>query len=125
MLEWKRIAAYGILMWIISSFIDLIIIQTLLKIPRSTIWAGLLNITLVILLLIFTTLYIKHNPETSTREGVIVGLMWFVIYTCIDLVFFSILNPAFLNTVRYISGIILYTNTILIPGVMTYIKEEI
>lgn len=125
LLEWKRIAAYGLLMWIISSLIDLIILQTILKIPHSTLWAGLLNLMLIILLLIFTTLYIKNNPETNTREGVIVGLMWFVIYTCLDLAFFSIFDPAFLNTIQYIVGIILYTNTILIPGVMTYVKEEI
>jgi fumarate reductase subunit C len=76
--------------------------------------------------MVFSVLYFKKGEKQSLREGVIVGIVWFIISIVIDLLLFLPPSPMQMSFVDYMMDIgLTYLIILIIPiGIATLINKK-
>lgn len=122
MIDLKKVIIYDIISCIIGVLIYKILELSFYS-EGSIILVNLGSILIIILVLFFTTLYLKENPETTTRDALYIGFIWFIMDLVLTLPYFLLTNPIIFQNNSYSLILIPYLNMIIIPPVLTYIKE--
>lgn len=84
-IDWKRAIGYGIILAILF-YIVYYIIGVLGITTSDKLFSVRLFAEIVIFTIIFGTLYITKNPETNTKETLILGAIWWIIMVLIDII---------------------------------------
>lgn len=122
MIDLKKIVIYDIISCIIG-----VIIYKILELSfynkGSILLINIGSIIIIILVLFFTTLYLKENPKTTTRDGLYIGFIWFIMDILLTLPYFLLTDPIIFQNNSYGLLLIPYINMIIIPPALSYIKE--
>ena len=82
----KRALLYGILIWLIPFIVSFFIYP--IKISLPALFESIMPIIITISVVAFSNLYFKRVGEAFLREGVLLGIIWFVISLVLDLLMF-------------------------------------
>ena len=98
-----KIVGYGFVMWLIPFIISLLIypIKTSLNPLFETIMPVVITLTVVLL----TISYLKHMKTNFLREGIVIGVSWFLISIIVDLILFLPVSPMHMSLANYMMDI--------------------
>jgi hypothetical protein len=84
--KYVKLFVFGFLVWLIPFLVSFIIFP--LREENRPLFESIMSVTLTLVVLVFSLLYFIRLPKDFIGEGVLVGIIWFVISILIDLVMF-------------------------------------
>ena len=110
----KALLMYGFLIWLIPFLISVMIFP--IHDSNRALFESIMPVTITIFVLFFSILYFKNVEKDYFNEGIMVGIIWFVISILIDLIMFLPESPMQMTFAEYMMDIgITYVIIILIP----------
>lgn len=101
--KYLKISIFGILVWLIPFIVSFFIYP--LKTEGNPLFESIMPLTLTIIVITLAYLYLK-NPEINLiKDGVMMGVIWFVICIAIDLVMFLPPSPIQMTLTNYMMDI--------------------
>lgn len=98
-----KIVLSGFLLWLIPFLFSFLIYP--LKTSGSPLFESLMPLILVLFVCIFSYLYLKDIESGILKEGIIIGVIWFLISIIIDLSIFLPSSPMQMSFNNYLSDI--------------------
>ena len=98
----KNSIIYGFLIWLIVFVVAIAIF--LLRESNRPLFESVIPVALTACVTIFSVIYFKKVNIESTREGILLGLIWFVINLALDQLMFS-WGPMKMSILEYLSDI--------------------
>src|SRR5688572_10735561 len=89
MASWGRALLFGFLVWLVPFVVSLA--AGPLKESRRSLFESVMPLALALTVVPLALLYLRRVPEARLREGIALGLLWFLISVGIDLPL--MLNP--------------------------------
>lgn len=90
--SYKRAFLYGFLLWLIPFGVSLLLFP--IRSAERPLFESIMPVVLTISCVLFTNLYFRKLERGFIREGIVLGLLWFVISVVIDL---PLLTSSFVN----------------------------
>ena len=119
----KKVLFYGFLIWLIPFLVSVMIFP--IHDSNRALFESIMPVTITIFVLFFSILYFKTLEKDYFNEGIITGIIWFVISIAIDLIMFLPESPMQLTFAEYMIDIgITYVIIIIIPVAIGYILEQ-
>ncbi len=98
-----KIVLYGFLVWLIPFTLSFFIYP--LKTPMYSLFESIMSVLIAVASIIFSYLYFKDIKTNFVREGILTGIVWFIIAIVIDLVMFMPASPMHMNFIDYMMTI--------------------
>jgi len=119
----KAILLYGFLIWLIPFMVSILIFP--IHDSSRALFESIMPVTLTIVVLFFSMLYFRKLEDDYLNEGIMMGIIWFVISIAIDLVMFLPESPMQMTFAEYMMDIgITYVIILMIPIVIGYILQH-
>ena len=94
-----KIVLFGLLVWLIPFMVSFFIYP--LKTPMYSWFESIMSVLIAVAAVIFSYFYFKDIGANFVREGVVTGIVWFIIAIVIDLVMFMPASPMHMNFTEY------------------------
>ena len=94
-----KIVLFGFLVWLIPFMVSFFIYP--LKTPMYSLFESIMSVLIAVAAVIFSYFYFKDIGANFVREGVVTGIVWFIIAIMIDLVMFMPASPMHMNFTEY------------------------
>ena len=94
-----KIVLFGFLVWLIPFMVSFFIYP--LKTPMYSLFESIMSLLIAVAAVIFSYFYFKDIGANFVREGVVTGIVWFIIAIVIDLVMFLPASPMHMNFTEY------------------------
>lgn len=122
--KYVKLIGFGFLIWLIPFLVSFVIFP--LRSSNRPLFESIIPVTLVFAVMVFSVLFFKKGEKQSLREGVIVGIVWFIISIVIDLLLFLPPSPMQMSFVDYMMDIgLTYLIILIIPiGIATLINKK-
>lgn len=98
-----KIILYGFFIWLIPFLISIIIFP--LKSSMNPLFESIMPVIITLVAVTFSYLYFNGVKENFIKEGIIIGVSWFVISIVIDLVLFLPSSPMQMSFADYLMDI--------------------
>jgi hypothetical protein len=119
----KAIVLYGFLIWLIPFMVSVLIFP--IHDSNRALFESIMPVTITIVVLFFSMLYFKKLEKDYLNEGIIMGIIWFVISIAIDLFMFLPESPMQMTFAEYMMDIgITYVIIIILPFGIGYMLEK-
>jgi hypothetical protein len=101
--KYLKILIFGFLVWLIPFLVSFVVFP--LKATMRPLFESIMPLILTIIVIILAYYYMKNLDANFIKEGIIIGLAWFIINIAIDLVMFLPKSPMHMNFTDYIMDI--------------------
>lgn len=101
--KFLKIIVYGVLVWLIPFVVSFFIYP--LKTSGNPLFESIMPLILAIIVVLMANLYLKNIQTGFLREGVIIGVSWFIINIAIDLILFLPTSPMQMSLNNYMMDI--------------------
>lgn len=98
-----KIVLFGVLVWLIPFLVAFVIFP--LRISMRPLFESIMPLTLTIVVIILAYYYLKDIGSNFIKEGIIIGLVWFIIDIAIDLFMFLPASPMQMGFLDYMMDI--------------------
>jgi hypothetical protein len=98
-----KLVGFGFLIWLIPFLVSFVIFP--LRSSNRPLFESIMPVILVLTVMIVSVLYFKKIEKESLKEGLIAGVLWFVLSLIIDLLLFLPASPMQMNFSDYIIDI--------------------
>jgi hypothetical protein len=88
--KYLKIVLYGFLLWLVPFIVSFLIYP--IKTAGSPLFESIMPLSISLTVVVLAILYLKNLEGDYFKEGVIIGVLWFIISIVIDLVLF--LSPS-------------------------------
>lgn len=110
-----KIIIYGFLIWLVPFAVSFVIFP--LKDTMRPLFESIMPLVLTIVVVVFSFYYLKNLESNLVKEGVLIGVAWFLINIMIDLVLFLPSSPMQMSLPDYFMDIGL--TYLIIPTITT------
>jgi len=112
--KYVKLVGFGFLIWLIPFLVSFVIFP--LRNTNRPLFESIMPVVLVLTVMIISVLYFKKIEKESLKEGVITGVLWFVLSLVIDLMLFLPASPMQMNFSDYMMDIgLTYLIILMIP----------
>jgi hypothetical protein len=112
--KYVKLVGFGFLIWLIPFLVSFVIFP--LKTSNRPLFESIMPVVLVFAVMISSVLYFKKIDKDSLKEGILAGVLWFVISLVIDLLLFLPVSPMQMSFVDYMMDIgLTYLIILMIP----------
>ena len=119
----KAILLYGFLIWLIPFVVSILIFP--IHDSNRALFESIMPVILTIVVLFFSMLYFGKLEKDYLNEGIMMGIVWFVINIAIDLFMFLPESPMQMTFAEYMMDIgITYVIILVIPVSIGYVLEQ-
>ena len=119
----KAVLLYGFLIWLIPFIVSVLIFP--IHDSNRALFESIMPVTITIVVLFFSMLYFGKLEKDYLNEGIMMGIIWFVISIAIDLFIFLPESPMQMTFAEYMMDIgITYVIIIVIPVSIGYILQQ-
>jgi hypothetical protein len=101
--KYLKIVIFGLVVWLVPFLVSFLIYP--LKTAGNPLFEFIMPLVITIIVVELAYLYLKNLETDLIREGVIIGVTWFIINIGIDLVLFLPPSPMQMSFVHYIEDI--------------------
>lgn len=101
----KKALIYGFAVWVIPFVIATMIFP--IRISDRVLFESVMPVAVTLCAVSFSILYLRNLQGSSLREGIMLGLVWFVISIGLDLLMFMPEGPMTMNLADYMKDIAL------------------
>ncbi|MGF7119468.1 hypothetical protein [Methanobacterium oryzae] len=101
--KYLKIAIFGFLVWLIPFAVSFIIFP--LKTTMRPLFESIMPLVLTIIVITLAYYYIKNLDANFVKEGLLIGIIWFIISIVIDLFMFLPASPMQMNFADYMMDI--------------------
>jgi hypothetical protein len=98
----KLVLVYGFLIWLIP-FVVAVLIFPIHETDRP-LFESIMPVTVTLSVVVFSVLYFKRLGDRFLKEGILLGIIWFLMSIAIDLIMFSS-GPMKMGTADYFKDI--------------------
>ncbi len=98
-----KIILFGFLVWLIPFLVSFVIFP--LRTSMRPLFESIMPLVLTIIVIALAYYYLNDITVNFVKEGVIIGLAWFIINIAIDLVMFMPASPMHMNFTDYMMDI--------------------
>jgi hypothetical protein len=98
-----KVMLYGILMWLVPFLVSFLIYP--LKQSANPFFESIMPVVITATVVALTLSYFKQQDKNFLREGIIIGISWFVISITIDLMMFLPPSPMHMGFSDYIMDV--------------------
>ena len=98
-----KIVLYGFLVWLIPFTVSFFIYP--LKTPMYSLFESIMSVLIAAVAIVFSYLYFKDIKTNFVMEGIVTGVVWFIIAIVIDLLMFMPASPMHMNFTDYMMTI--------------------
>ena len=122
--KYVKLAGFGFLIWLMPFLVSFVIFS--LKSSNRPLFESIMPVVLVLAVMTSSVLYFKKIEKDSLKEGIIAGVLWFVLSLVIDLLLFLPASPMQMSFVDYMMDIgLTYLIIIIIPiGIGGFINKK-
>jgi len=112
--KYVKLVAFGFLIWLIPFLVSFVIFP--LRNTNRPLFESVMPVVLVFAVMIISVLYFKKIEKESLKEGLIAGVLWFVLSLVIDLMLFLPASPMQMSFSDYMVDIgLTYLIILMIP----------
>ena len=112
--KYVKLVGFGFLIWLIPFLVSFVIFP--LRNTNRPLFESVMPVVLVLTVMIVSVLYFKKIEKESLKEGVIAGVLWFVLSLVIDLMLFLPASPMQMSFSDYMMDIgLTYLIILMIP----------
>ena len=112
--KYVKLVGFGFLIWLIPFLVSFVIFP--LRNTNRPLFESIMPVVLVLAVMIISVLYFKKIEKESLKEGVIAGVLWFVLSLVIDLMLFLPASPMQMSFSDYMMDIgLTYLIILMIP----------
>ncbi|BDZ69606.1 hypothetical protein [Methanobacterium petrolearium] len=101
--KYLKMIFFGLLVWLVPFVVSFFIYP--LKTAGNPLFESIMPVTLTVIVVALAYLYLKNLETGYTKEGVMIGVIWFVISIAIDLVMFLPPNPMQMTLKNYMMDV--------------------
>lgn len=101
--KYLKIILFGFLVWLVPFVVSFFIYP--LKTVGNPLFESIMLLVITIMVVALAYLYLKDIKTDFIREGVIIGVVWFIINIAIDLVLFLPPSPMQMSLTNYMMDI--------------------
>ncbi len=101
--KYLKIVIFGVLLWLVPFTVSFFIYP--LKTAGNPLFESIMPLTITIMIVSLTYLYLKNIETDFIKEGVLIGVVWFIINLAIDLVLFLPPSPMQMSFKAYMADI--------------------
>jgi len=101
--KYLKIILFGFLVWLVPFVVSVFIYP--LKTAGNPLFESIMPLVITIMVVVLAYLYLKNIKTDFIREGVIIGMAWFIINIAIDLVLFLPPSPMQMSLANYMKDI--------------------
>lgn len=98
-----KIVIFGILVWLIPFLVSFVVFP--LKATMRPLFESIMPLVLTIAVVTLSYYYLKSIESNFVKEGMIIGLTWFIINILIDLFMFMPASPMHMSFADYMMDI--------------------
>ncbi len=98
-----KIILFGFLVWSIPFVVSFFIYP--IKTPMYSLFESIMSVLIAAAVVIFSYLYFKDIKTNFAVEGIVTGIVWFIIAIVIDLLIFMPASPMHMNFIDYMMTI--------------------
>ncbi len=122
--KYVKLVGFGFLIWLIPFLVSFVIFP--LRNANRPLFESVMPVVLVFAVMIISVLYFKKIEKESLKEGVIAGVLWFVLSLVIDLMLFLPASPMQMSFSDYMMDIgLTYLIILIIPiGIGALISKK-
>jgi len=122
--KYVKLVGFGFLIWLIPFLVSFVIFP--LRNANRPLFESVIPVVLVFAVMIISVLYFKKIEKESLKEGVIAGVLWFVLSLVIDLMLFLPASPMQMSFSDYMMDIgLTYLIILIIPiGIGVLISKK-
>jgi len=119
-----KLVGFGFLIWLIPFLVSFVIFP--LRNANRPLFESIMPIILVLTVMIISVLYFKKIEKESLKEGLIAGVLWFVLSLAIDTMLFLPSSPMQMSFIDYMMDIgLTYLIILIIPiGIGALISKK-
>ena len=118
-----KILGFGILLWLIPFLVSIIIFP--IREDNRPLFESIMPVILIITVLILSILYFKNIEKKFLKEGVSIGILWFIISIIIDLILFLPETEMQMTLINYFMDIgLTYLIILVIPIAFGYLLSK-
>ena len=112
--KYVKLVAFGFLIWLIPFLVSFVIFP--LRNTNRPLFESIMPVVLVLAVMIISVLYFKKIEKESLKEGLVAGVLWFVLSLVIDLILFLPASPMQMSFSDYMMDIgLTYLIILMIP----------
>jgi hypothetical protein len=101
--KYLKMILFGFLVWLVPFVVSFFIYP--LKTAGNPLFESIMPLTLTIIVVALAYLYLKNIETGFIKEGVMIGVVWFVINIAIDLVMFLPPSPMQMTLTNYMMDV--------------------
>jgi hypothetical protein len=101
--KYLKIVIFGFFVWLVPFVVSFFIYP--LKIKGNPLFESIMPLIITIMVVILAYLYLKNIEIDLLKEGVVIGVVWFIINIAIDLVLFLPPSPMQMSFTNYMMDI--------------------
>jgi hypothetical protein len=122
--KYVKLVGFGFLIWLIPFLVSFVIFP--LRDANRPLFESIMPIILVLTVMIISVLYFKKIEKKSLKEGLIAGVLWFVLSLVIDLMLFLPASPMQMSFSDYMMDIgLTYLIILMIPiGISALVSKK-
>jgi len=122
--KYVKLVGFGFLIWLIPFLVSFVIFP--LRNTHRPLFESIMPVVLVLAVMIISVLYFKKIEKESLKEGVIAGVLWFVLSLVIDLLLFLPASPMQMRFSDYMVDIgLTYLIILMIPiGIGALVRKK-
>ena len=112
--KYVKLVGFGFLIWLIPFLVSFVIFP--LRNANRPLFESIMPIILVLTVMIISVLYFKKIEKKSLKEGLIAGVLWFVLSLAIDTMLFLPSSSMQMSFIDYMMDIgLTYLIILMIP----------
>jgi hypothetical protein len=101
--KYLKIVIFGFLVWLIPFLVSFVIFP--LRSTMRPLFESIMPLVLTIVVITLAYYYLKNINANYVKEGLMIGIIWYIINIAIDLVMFLPVSPMHMNFVDYMMDI--------------------
>jgi len=101
--KYVKLVGFGFLIWLIPFMVSFVIFP--LRNMNRPLFESFMPVVLVLTVMIVSVLYFKKIEKESLKEGLVAGVLWFVLSLVIDLILFLPASPMQMSFSDYMMDI--------------------
>lgn len=119
-----KIVLFGLLLWLIPFLVSLVVFP--LKESNRALFESIMPLVLTIVAIKLSYYYLRKIRTGYLKEGLMIGLIWYIMMVAIDLIMFLPQSPMHMNLTDYMMDIgITYLIVPVITTGMAYLAQGI
>ncbi len=101
--RYLKIVIFGFIVWLILFLVSLVIFP--IRTTMRPLFESIMHVVLTLVVVILAYYYLRDIEVNLKKEGIIIGLAWFLINIAIDLIMFLPASPMQMNLTDYMMDI--------------------